>query len=577
MALVSWNADPRPPRRLRMGALIVSFSIVAAACSASSPPPTPTTSPATGGASAAPTTGATTGATAGGTGSELIVGLDNLSPMQWSPAKSGHDNAKYAIFWGDSLIGIDPETRQLVPEIAESYSLSEDGTTWHFKLKPDIPFHDGWGTVTAEDVKYSYGEWIGPENDHQVGNEMSQAVDGDMDNFVILNELEFELRTTTPVVHLDHVLCSCDTGLWIASKKYHDEMGAEAEMTHPIGTGAFKYVSGTVGVEIVMEAVEDHWRHPPGFDRLVFKEIPDAAARLVQVQSGAVDIASLDAKLIGEAESAALRTVSVPDIGNVFVILGGMYYGSEFLDTDAPWIQADDVMDPGGHAIREAMSLAIDRELILERILHGEGTLAHGPLLQFPNDPELVDPAWDLPVYDLDQAKQKLAEGGYPDGFPIEIFQYPDDVDTVSIGEAIAGMWEELGLEVTRNPSEEDVLDPMLDEKATDGISWVKIAGWGPPAIMIADYRSEKPGRPGDNKFFSQTIDEGYPALSEEPDLGARYEIARDIVTGLREELIAIPLFTANMPFVVGPDVGDWAPLPGYKGISGLETVTPAQ
>lgn len=509
-------------------------------------------------------------------GGTLTVAMDNLSPMLWSPAKSGHDNAKLAIFWGDSLVGEDPVTRQLVPELAESYSLSADGTTWHFKLRPNIPFHDGWGTVTADDVKYSYGEWMGPDNDHQVGNEMAQAVDGTMDNFVILNDLEFELHTTKPVVHLDHIVCSCDTGLWIASKKYHDEMGPEAEMTHPIGTGSYKYVSGTIGVEIVLEGVPNHWRHTAAFDKLVFKEIPDGAARLIQVQSGAVDIASLDTALIDEASSAGLKTISVADIGNVFVILGGQYYGTEFLDTDSPWIQADDPMNAKGHAIREAMSLAIDRQLILDKVLHGEGTLAQGPLLQFPNDPNSVDPSWDLPAFNPDLARQKLAEGGFPDGFQIEMFQYPDDVDTVAIGEAIAGMWEDIGLTVKRNPSDEDVLDPKLDAKDTDGIAWIKIAGWGPPAIMIADYRSVKVGREGDNKFFSKAVDEGYPKLAAEPDLQKRFAIARDVITGLRTEEEVLSLFTANMPFVVGPRVGSWDPLPGYKGISSLDTAVPA-
>ena len=320
-----------------------------------------------------------------------------------------------------------------------------------------------------------------------------------------------------------------------------------------------------------MEANEDYWATVPSFQRLVVREIGDGAARLVQVQSGEVDIANVDSRLIGEAEAAGLTIQAVKDIATVQVILGGMYFGGEELDGDAPWIQADNPEQ--GLAIREALSLAIDRQLILDAILRGEGTLNYGPLLSYPANPELTDPSWTLPEYDLDLAREKLAEGGYPDGFPVEMFLYADDVDTVALGQAIADMWTELGLDVQQTLSEEDILDEALNIPDTDGMAWVKMQGNDPPDVILANYLSTNPD---DHKLWHPAMNEGFAALQAEPDPDVRFAIQRDIIEELRNEMIMIPLFTANLPFVLGPEVGTWDPTPGIKDMSDLHTVTPA-
>jgi len=546
---IGTEIGPATKRSRRVSAVLIIVALVVSACGGQTQSPEGSSS----------------------TGGELIAAIGNLGTHEWSPARTGHDNEKISMMIQDSLIRLNTETRQFEGHLLESWSLSDDGTTWTFTLRPDIPFHDDWGTLTSEDVKFTWEQWISEDSTHNTAPLLAQAIDGDLDNFEIVSDLEFRLHTTTPIVHLLGILCSCDSGFHVSSKRYHDEMGEEAN-DHPIGTGPWKFVSSTPGVEVVLEAVDDHWYQSPSFDRLVLQEIPDPAARLVQVQSGAVDIAQLDASLTGEALAAELTIDGVPDVGNVFVILGGMYPGHPNNDDDSPWIQTDN--PEAGKAIREALSLAIDRQLIIDTVLSGAATPVHGPLLPVQANPASWDPSWELPAYDLEAARAKLAEGGYPDGFPITLFMYPDDVDTISIAEAIAGMWEELGIEVTRDQSEEDLLDEMLNATQTDGIAWVKIAGLnGEPAQRINSYRSS---REDDHKFFHDAIDDGYDRLSLETNEEERYAIARDITQALVEDVATITLFTADMPFVIGPDVASWDPIPGFNSISALETAVPA-
>jgi peptide/nickel transport system substrate-binding protein len=502
------------------------------------------------------------------TGGVLTVAVDSIGPGEWAPARTGDSMQDVSKHLFSTLTRIDPETRQFEGLLAESFSTSSDGRTWTFKLRENVPFHGDWGTVTAEDVKYSWGEWISEESNHANAAPLSQAVDGDMNNFTVVDDLEFTVTTSKPVVTLASVLSDQGNGLQVVPKRYYEEKGAEAD-EHPIGTGPWRFVSYTLGVEAVYEAVEDHFHRSPAFDRLVLKEVPDSAARLTQLQSGAVDMALLDSGLVGEATAAGLEIRTIPDVGNVFLILGGSYWGADALDRDAPWIQAD--APEKGKAIREAMSLAIDRELIAQSVLKGTARPAAGPLLQDEANPALRDPAWDVPAHDVDQAERKLAEGGYPDGFDITLYLYEDYVDLPGIGEAIAGMWEQIGITVTRRPGDEGVLEEQLDTRKSDGLAWVKVAGLkGEPATQLVNYRVDAERS---NGFYHPEIDRGYADMILEQDRDRRYAIAREVIAALRSDMIALPLFTVDLPFVVGPEIGEWSPVPGLDEMTGLETV----
>ncbi|HWM06465.1 MAG TPA: ABC transporter substrate-binding protein [Actinophytocola sp.] len=509
-----------------------------------------------------------TGDNAGATGGVLTVAVDSIGPGEWAPARTGDSMQDVSKHLFSTLTRIDHKTRQFEGLLAESYSISDDGLTWTFKLREGVPFHGDWGTVTAEDVKFSWGEWISEESNHANAAPLSQAVDGDINNFKVINDLEFSVTTSEPVVTLETVLSDQGNGLQVVPKRYYEQEGAKAN-EHPIGTGPWEFVSYKLGVEAVYKAVPDHFNQSPSFDQLVLKEVPDSAARLTQLQSGAVDMALLDSNLVGEATAAGLEIRKIPDVGNVFVILGGSYWGTDALDRDAPWIQAD--APEKGKAIREALSLAIDRDLIAESVLKGTAEPAAGPLLQDESNPALREDSWSVPEHDLDQAKQKLAEGGYPDGFEITLYMYPDYVDLPGIGEAMAGMWEEIGITVNRRPGDEGVLEEQMDARKTDGLAWVKVAGLkGEPATQLVNYRVDAERS---NGFYHPAIDRGYADMILEQDRDKRYVIAREVIDALRSDMIALPMFTVDLPFVVGPQIGEWAPVPGLDEMTGLETV----
>jgi ABC-type transport system substrate-binding protein len=252
------------------------------------------------------------------------------------------------------------------------------------------------------------------------------------------------------------------------------------------------------------------------------------------------------------------------------VNFGGTFYGEPQHDDDAPWNQAD--APEKALAIRQAMSLAIDRAAIHERLLFGEGDLVHAPLFQYPSNPELVDPAWTLPAFDLALAKQKLVEGGYPNGFPIIFPIYDQKFGTAIVGEAIAGMWEDLGLQVTRQVTDENAFGPKLDARDTDGHVFIYVGGWYPETAIRLNLL--QPVRE-DALFVDPVSTETFQKLNAEPDKAKRYALARELASHFITEMRAIPLFTMGIPYVVGPRVANWTPVPSWDQISGLETATP--
>lgn len=517
-----------------------------------------------------------------GSGSTLVVALTALGGMNWAPDKGKDEEEKMLINVGDSFVDLDPTTLQYTPGLVESWDISPDGKTWDFKLRPDVPFQGGWGNVTSDDVKFTYGLWIsdaGKEQHQARAFSMAQAVDDNLDdNFEIVSDLEFKLHTEHPVVDLLSTLCSCQAGMTVTSKKYIESTDAEEVNDHPVGTGPWEFVSSKPGVEIVLKKWEDKhpWRPTPGYDNLILKEIADPAARLAQVQSGAVQIAELSSGLMEEAEANGVQIVSAKDTGHADVILGGMYFNDPGLDVDAPWVQGDSPQSPKGLAIRQAMSLAIDRESILKTILHDQGELVYGPMVQYNSNQELTDPAWTLPAYDVDRAKELMTEGGYPDGFSIELMEFDQGVDSIAIAQAIADMWGKIGIDVKQTVMDEDLFkSDYLEKKSTDGVAWVKVLGFytEPSAGFAGVLRADQ----GNDKFFHPSIDDGYPQLLAEPDQHKRFALGRQIVGDLIRDDMPDPLFSVNSLYAASSSVaeGSFQPYPGLNTISNLESAQP--
>jgi peptide/nickel transport system substrate-binding protein len=560
-------------RALRWAAMASVLAIAFSACSSTS-----STSPTTPAGPSGTPGGATVPPTSNVDTSELVILTSGLGSQQWAPAETDSGVAPIKNAIGETLIRENRETREYEPGLALEWTQSTDGLTLDIKLRPDIPFQEGWGTMTADDVKFSIVQYLGPSSD--VGNQaqaMMEALGNDPEaNVEVVGPLELKLHSPKFTVGLIPALADGSTAnaMYIQSKKYWTEKPDEA-LQHPIGTGPYKFVSSTPGTEVKLTAVDTHWRQTPTFKNVTFRVIPDDAARLAQVESGAADMAVIPGNLVREAQTKpTIKILGAADYAQAEVELGGQYPGYPYDDPTAPWIQRTN--PDKGLAIRQAMSLAIDRQAILDAVLAGQATLTTGPITQYPKIPDRNLPGWTVPAYDPDQAKTKLAEGGYPDGFEITMQEFENRPGSgqADIAEAVAGMWEAIGLKVTRLQLTDEQSDSYVDKPPkTQGAAWIRLDPFYDNPVQ--NYQCCYNVDAGHQEMYDPLFDETLAKLQAEPDPVKRAALNNAVIQKMIDNMSIIPMFTLNWSVAAGPKVGSWVNLTGEGNINSIESITP--
>ena len=351
------------------------------------------------------------------------------------------------------------------PLLAESWSISDDFATWTFNIRKGVQFHKGYGEMTAEDVAWSYTHWITntkharatalqrfwahPEGSVEVVDSHTLVVNtGDAMPDVIMSEFH---RIPSGIAS------------WVTSKKQSDELGVEAADKDIAATGPWEIIEHRPAQFWRMRAVENHWRKTPHFAELEFQEIPEQSTRLAGFQTGHLDtfVMAFDSiPLIQEMPEARLMQVPDQAAGEMLLHLhGGLYFnlGTDKLeaayDPDLPWVSANPDVNSAeweqARKVRQALVKAVDVQTIVETLLQGYAQRspvgvggysysAH----RFPDIPMLE--------YDPEGAKRLLAEAGYPDGgFSITMVPALRGAPAeVEVAEAIAVMWEDIGVDV---------------------------------------------------------------------------------------------------------------------------------
>ena len=554
-------------------ALLAVCAIVFAACGpATSPSPSGPagTGTASQGTTPAPTTSVDT--------TNLVILTSSLGSQQYAPAETDSGVAPIKNAVGETLIRENRTTREYEPGLALSWDQSTDGLTVDIKLRPDIPFQDGWGTMTADDVKFSIVQYLGPSSD--VGNQaqaMLEALGGDPEkNVEVVGPLELKLHSPKFTVGLIPALADGSTAnaMYIQSKKYWTEKPADA-LLHPIGTGPYKFVSSTPGTEVKLTAVDKHWRQTPTFKNVTLRVIPDDAARLAQVDSGAADLAVIPGNLVREAKTKPnLKILGAKDYAQAEVELGGQYPGAAYDDPTAPWIQR--AAPEKGLAIRQALSLSIDRQAILDAVLAGEATLTTGPITQYPKIPDRNLPNWTVPAFNVDQAKQKLVDGGFPTGFPITVQEFENRPGSgqADIAEAVAGMWEAIGIKVTRLQLTDEQSDEYVGKPPkTQGAAWIRLDPFYDNVVQ--NYQCCYSVDAGHQEMYDPLFDSTLAALQAEPDATKRAALNNAVIQKMIDNMSIIPMFTLNWSVAAGPKVGVWDNLTGEGNINNIESITP--
>jgi peptide/nickel transport system substrate-binding protein len=326
---------------------------------------------------------------------------------------------------------------ELKPGLATEWK-AIDETTWEFKLREGVKWHDG-SPFTADDVVFTFART------DQVPNApapFSQYTRGK--TVTKIDDHTIHVSTEGP-----YPLMATDVAQFAIVSKKHGTGATTADYNSgkaTIGTGPYKFVEYVSGDRIVLEANPDYWGGAPEWDRVTIKPIPTGPARIAALKAGDVDL---------------IDFVPPADINNLkqdssVVVWQGPSNRPVFLHLDSNRDLSPSILDNAGNPlwpnptrdwrVRKAISKAISREAIVDKVMEGNAVIATQLLPEgfFGYNGEL-----EPETYDPEGAKELLAEAGYPDGFRITLHGTHDRyINDRQIVEAVAQMVSRIGIKV---------------------------------------------------------------------------------------------------------------------------------
>jgi len=320
----------------------------------------------------------------------------------------------HLVFNGLSRIESDMTVK---PDLAESWSASEDLKTWTFKLRQGVKFHHG-RVLDAEDVVATMKRILDPATGSRARTSLSMV---DNVSMVDAQTVKFDLN----ISYAGFADIFADRQLRIVPK---DRLGELS--THPVGTGPFMFKSWSPGDRLELVKNPDYFEKGlPKLDGLMLRIIPESAARIAALESGAVDIVwSMPYESVDKFKNhATVRTdgVSTPTWDGVI------------LNNERP--PFNDVR------VRQALALTIDKAAIVELALFGQGDPTFSPI---PPSHPYFNKSLKFNPPDIAKAKKLLADAGYPNGFDVPMQVPQEREQRVRVGVAVRDMARAAGIRI---------------------------------------------------------------------------------------------------------------------------------
>lgn len=372
----------------------------------------------------------------------------------------------------------DDSVTEIVPLLAESWEISDDGLTYTFKIDPDARFGDG-SAVTAEDAAFSINRTKNIKGNPSFLAANFATVEATDPATLVITLTEPDPATLAKLVYgafsvVSQAQVSANGGTAAADADTTDK-AEEWLNANSAGSGPYILEKWDRGVETVLVRNPGYWGEAAPTERIIFRNLPEAAAQKTALEAGDIDLA-MD---LGADQTAGLE--NNPAIG----IFSGLRETVIFLIFNQDEAIGGPVADP---RVQKAIRLALDYEGI--KALGGDG--AETPPSLLPIGFPAAWPADRAPTRDLEAAQALLAEAGFADGFTIDL-EYPDTtlvgVNFGTFAQKVQADLAEVGITVNLAPA---ALQPAL-EKYRNGESPFGLWLWNPDFIDVTDRLSFLP------------------------------------------------------------------------------------
>jgi len=523
----------------------------------------------------------------------LVVGQKELGPYVGNPKLIGNPQIflNSAIPITETLGMYNFDNGLVGPMLAKSWDVSADGQVWTYKIRDDVEFHKGFGKMTVEDVVFSHRQVADSTKHARSANakEMYFAENGSQttpDNFTWVVDTGVPF-SEIPILELMGTPRA--VAAWVVSKKQWDQEGEDVANFETAATGPWEIAESETGSFWRMTAVENHWRQTPTFAELLFMEIPEESARIAGFKTGNLDTFVMALDTISEVENVpGADLMAVPNAVQAGLNFYGQLYvpardgGGEAWPAYNPenaWVSPNsDINSPEwatARKVRLAMSIAIDRQAIIDNLLLGFGHAL--TLKDWMGHEDRLPSADDTWPYDPERAKSLLAEAGYPDGFSVTLTPAirgaPSEVEAC---EAIAQYWDAIGLDVDFQNVPYGTYRPTAVARTYQGASCHNVGARLSPIQGMASFLNS-----GNFSWGSEhPITEDLIPRAQQSVKRAEWEALEDEIADfyINEVFGETGLYVVDNVWPVGPNIapwGDFVKQGDLRQINGFEYITP--
>jgi peptide/nickel transport system substrate-binding protein len=440
------------------------------------------------------------------------------------------------------------EKYEVEPALATKWTYLSP-TQVRFELRRGVRFHDGT-PFTADDVVFSFGRIKQPQGTMQIyvtGINEVRKIDDHTVDFILAAPNPILLRNIIDFRIMSKAWAEKNNTTRVQDYKAKEENFASRNV---MGTGAFRILSWQPEQRVMMARHDGWWDKPKGnVQQVVYTPIKAEATRVAALLAGDVDM--LTDVPVQDLErlraDRKLKVVDGPEVRTIYLAP----------DVGSPELKYSNVKGKNPFAdkrVRQALSLAIDREAIRRNIMRGMSIPAAIMVAPGVNGhaADIDTPA----KADAARAKQLLAEAGYPDGFQVRM-NCPNNryVNDEKICQAVSAMWARIGVKV------ELVAESMatFSQKFQNFDSSLYLLGWG-VATYDAQYtlqsliRTRTTGADGNFNFSrisDPQIDRLVDAMKSETDVAKRNAMIREALVRTRDEVLTIPLHHQMRPWAM--------------------------
>ena len=450
---------------------------------------------------------------------------------------------------------------EIVPSLAKSWDISEDGKTYILHLMEGVKFHNG-EDFKADDVVYSLNRIVtvqGAVNSGFVSqiegfDELANGVATELSGVKAIDDYTIEIKLKEPYAGFMASLAAAPVSILDekTTTMAGDKFGIEPEFT--VGTGPFKLKEWKLNEGIELVKNENYWKEAPKIDGVEIKVVPDTETQNIMFRNGELDILDLDYMvdyIPTYKQEFKDNLVSVPRVGITYFTFN------------------ENIEPLNNVNIRKALSMAIDRQAIVDSMYNGTASIENGifpkGLIGHNENIEAIE-------YNTEKAKEILAAEGYPNGFDMEIAIDSASSDTTkSVLEIISEQLSEIGVNASLKTYDESTW--LATRKAGELGSFMSIwtADYNDPDNFIytffgTDENTKLRSLNYKDKEVIDRVAKARAIINEDERIKEYQALEKKIIS---EDRAWLPMYAKEHYFALGKSISNFTP--NWAGISDMQ------